>query len=61
MSRLASMRYSIIGTSVAGSFVIAAPVTGYDTLGPIIIAPAAGAILVYISGMRSLFGTSCVC
>ena len=45
MFRLASMLYSIIGTSFAGSFVIAALSTGYDTLGPIIIAAAAGALL----------------
>jgi preprotein translocase subunit SecF len=45
MFRLASMLYSIIGTSFAGSFVIAALSSGYDTLGPIIIAAAAGALL----------------
>ena len=40
MFRLAAMLYSIIGTSFAGSFVIAALSSGYDTLGPIIIAAA---------------------
>jgi len=45
MFRLASMLYSIIGTSVAGSFVIAALATGYDTLVPILIAAAVGAVL----------------
>ncbi len=45
MFRLAAMLYSIIGTSFAGSFVIAALATGNDTLVPILIAAVAGAIL----------------
>lgn len=45
MFRLASMLYSIIGTSFAGSFVIVALSSGYDTSGPIIIAAVAGAVL----------------
>ncbi len=45
MLRLASTLYSIIGTSLAGSFVIAALVTGYDTAVPIIVAAAVGAVL----------------
>jgi predicted alpha/beta superfamily hydrolase len=45
MFRLASMLYSIIGSSLAGSFVIAALATGHDTLVPILIAAAMGAVL----------------
>ncbi|MBQ1202702.1 MAG: CTP synthetase [Loktanella sp.] len=45
MFRLASMLYSIIGTSFAGSLVIAALATGYDTLLPISIAATTGAVL----------------
>ena len=45
MFRLASMLYSIIGTSFAGSFVIAALATGNDTLVPILIAATLGALL----------------
>ncbi|MFN3662848.1 CTP synthetase [Yoonia sp.] len=45
MFRLATMLYSIIGTSFAGSFVIAALATGRDTLIPILIAAGAGALL----------------
>ena len=39
------MLYSIIGTSFAGSLVIAALATGYDTLLPISIAATTGAVL----------------
>ncbi|MBR2657049.1 MAG: CTP synthetase [Loktanella sp.] len=45
MFRLATMLYSIIGTSFAGSLVVLALATGYDTLLPIIIAAAVGAVL----------------
>lgn len=45
MFRLASMLYSIIGTSIAGIFVIAALASGNDTLQPILIAVAAGALV----------------
>lgn len=45
MLRLASILYSIIATTLAGSLVIAALVTGYDTLYPILIAAAAGALV----------------
>jgi hypothetical protein len=44
MYRLASILYSIVGTSLAGSFVIAALVMGYDTLTPILLCAVAGAI-----------------
>jgi hypothetical protein len=45
MLRLSSALYSIIGTSLAGSFVIAALTLGYDTAVPIIVAAAVGAVL----------------
>ncbi|MEN8917279.1 MAG: CTP synthetase, partial [Octadecabacter sp.] len=45
MLNLASILYSVIGSSLAGTFVIAALVTGYDTLWPILIAAVAGGVL----------------
>jgi hypothetical protein len=45
MLRLASILYSLIGTTVAGTLVIAALTMGYDTLQPILVAAAVGAIL----------------
>jgi hypothetical protein len=42
MMRLASLLYSIISTSLAGSFIVVALVTGFTTLQPILIAAAAG-------------------
>jgi hypothetical protein len=45
MFRLASMLYSIIGTSMAGAGVIAVLSAGYGTLNPILMAAAAGAVL----------------
>ena len=45
MLRLASILYSLIGTALAGSGVIAVLATGYDTLTPILIAAAVGAVL----------------
>ena len=45
MIRLASVLYSIIGTSLAGSAVIAVLVMGYDTLWPILMAAAVGALV----------------
>jgi hypothetical protein len=44
MLRLASILYSLIATTLAGSAVIAALVSGYDTLWPILIAAGVGAI-----------------
>jgi hypothetical protein len=44
MLRLSSALYSIIGTSLAGSLVIAALTLGYDTASVIIIAAALGAV-----------------
>tara|TARA_R110002096_G_scaffold8546_1_gene35248 strand:- start:62 stop:247 length:186 start_codon:yes stop_codon:yes gene_type:complete len=45
MFQFAAMLYAIIGTSVAGIFIIAALVSGNDTLMPILIAAAAGAVV----------------
>lgn len=45
MMRLASILYSLISTTLAGSFVVAALATGYDTLQPILAVAAAGFIL----------------
>ena len=45
MIRLASILYSLISTTVAGSLIIAALVTGFDTLLPIIAAAGAGFIV----------------
>ena len=45
MLRLTSMLYSIVGTSIAGIFIVAALASGNDTLQPILIAAAAGAII----------------
>ncbi|ETA50972.2 hypothetical protein [Ponticoccus alexandrii] len=42
MIRLASLLYSLISTSLAGTAVIAVLVAGYDTLLPILIAAALG-------------------
>ena len=44
MLRLSSALYSIIGTSLAGSLIIASLVMGFDTATPIIIAAAIGAV-----------------
>lgn len=45
MLRLASVLYSLIGTTLGGSLIVVALVTGYDTLVPILIAAAAGFVL----------------
>lgn len=45
MFRLASMLYLIVGSTLAGSLVVAALVAGYDTLTPILIAAALGSVL----------------
>jgi hypothetical protein len=44
MLRLASILYAIISTTLAGTGVIAVLVAGYDTLTPILIAAAIGAV-----------------
>lgn len=43
--RLTMVLYSMIGTAMAGSGVIAVLVMGYDTLWPILGAAAVGAVL----------------
>ncbi len=45
MFRLASILYSLIGTTLAGSAVIAVLVAGYGTLIPILAAAAAGFVV----------------
>ncbi|SMX49233.1 CTP synthetase [Maliponia aquimaris] len=45
MFRLASILYSLISTSLAGSAIIAVLVAGYDTLTPILIAAALGFVV----------------
>jgi hypothetical protein len=45
MIRLAFTLYSLIGTTLAGSLVVAALVMGQDTLYPILIAAASGFVL----------------
>jgi len=45
MFRLASMLYSIIGTTLAGSLMVAALTAGYDTLIPILVAASVGAVV----------------
>jgi hypothetical protein len=43
--RLMMILYSMIGTAMAGSGVIAVLSMGYDALQPILVAAAAGAVL----------------
>jgi len=45
MFRLASILYSIIGTTMAGSLMVFVLVIGRDTLVPILLAAGAGALL----------------
>ncbi len=45
MMRLASIMYSLISTSVAGTLVVAVLVAGYGTLMPILAAAVIGFIL----------------
>jgi hypothetical protein len=42
MLRLASILYSVISTTLAGSAIIASLVIGYDTLTPILVAAGLG-------------------
>ncbi|MGB0661060.1 MAG: hypothetical protein ACPGNV_12905 [Mangrovicoccus sp.] len=44
MFRLASLLYSLIGTTLAGSAIVVALVMGYDDLQGIVIAAALGAL-----------------
>jgi hypothetical protein len=45
MFRLASVLYSLIGTTLAGSFIVVALTMGYDTLVPILVAAGGGALI----------------
>ena len=45
MFRLASILYSLIGTTLAGTAMVAVLTAGFDTLVPIVAAAAAGAVL----------------
>ena len=45
MTRLTLILFSMIGTTLAGSGVVIALTTGHDTLQPILIAAALGAVL----------------
>lgn len=47
MLRLASILYSIVATTLSGSFVIASLTMGYDTLTPILVAAGLGAIVAF--------------
>ncbi|MEW7007558.1 MULTISPECIES: CTP synthetase [unclassified Lentilitoribacter] len=45
MFRLATILYAIIATTLAGTFIIAALTTGYDTVMPILAAAGLGALV----------------
>lgn len=45
MFRLATVLYSLIGTTLAGSFLVAALTMGMDTMEPIVVAAGVGALL----------------
>ena len=45
MLRLTGLMYSIIGTALAGTAIIAVLTAGYDTLIPIVVAAAVGAVV----------------
>lgn len=45
MTRLAGMLFSLIATTLAGTFIVAALTMGYDTLQPLLIAAAAGGLV----------------
>ncbi len=44
MIRLAGMLFSLIATTLAGSFMVAALTMGYDTLQPLLVAAALGGL-----------------
>jgi hypothetical protein len=59
MVRLALILYSLIATSLAGSFVVAVLAAGMDTLQPILIAAGTGAVLavpVSVAVARAIVG-----
>lgn len=45
MARLFMILYSMIGTTLAGSFMVAALASGMDTLKPIVLAAGLGALV----------------
>lgn len=45
MTRLAGMLFSLIATTLAGVFIVAALTMGYDTLRPLLIAAGAGGLI----------------
>ena len=45
MLQLASLLYAIVGTSLAGIFIVVALVSGYDTAKYIVIAASVGALI----------------
>lgn len=45
MTRLAGILFSLIATTLAGSFMVAALTMGYDTLQPLLIAAGAGGLI----------------
>lgn len=45
MTRLMMILFSMIGTALAGSAVVAALTAGYDTLYPILMSAAVGAVV----------------
>jgi hypothetical protein len=45
MSRLMMVIYSMASVTLAGSFIVVALVTGYDTLQPILVAAALGFVV----------------
>ncbi|EIE51996.1 CTP synthetase [Salipiger aestuarii] len=45
MLRLAAILYSLVGATLAGSFIVAALVAGFDTLVPIVASALTGAVV----------------
>ena len=45
MTRLAGMLFSLIATTLAGTFMVAALTMGYDTPQPLLIAAGVGAVI----------------
>lgn len=63
MLRLASILYTLISTTLAGTGVIAVLVAGYDTLVPILIAAGIGAVIalpISWAVARSMLGDTAV-
>jgi len=51
MSHLARILYTLISTSLAGTFIVVALVAGWDTLTPILIAAGAG----FVAGLPATY------